>query len=394
MPKPPNTPGRGPLAEIPRCPFEHIADPNLENRQIDEIADILVKLLDKRYPFTEAQRKYLSEHYPRTIKFLRGVHPKSHGCVEASFTINRDLANNLQVGLFGKPGKEYKAVIRFSNAASLLGPDSENAQKHGSRGMAIKIFNVGGQVLNADRDGHNQDFLMINQPSFAFANTEDYLRLHHVLDTQGDKADGFFAPLRLQAPGVSDAEKQAILKYIAAENIQPDDIQRILESFKIVQQLQATPVANPLSVPYFSAAPFLFGADRVMKFSARPRVALPPAKVPDSVPDNYLRSALTESLKGNKPIIFDFLVQIRREVNEVDIENASTVWDEKAFPFVRVATITIPSPQDVDSLNTIQKCELLAFTPWHCLPEHQPIGSINRLRKAIYEASAEHRLSK
>jgi catalase len=96
-------------------------------------------------------------------------------------------------------------------------------------------------------------------------------------------------------------------------------------------------------------------------------------------------------LHGKEPIVFDFLVQIRKEVGEVDIENATTIWDEKTYPFTKVATITIPSPQEVDNAQTIAHCEQLAFTPWHALPEHQPIGSINRLRKTIYEALAEYR---
>ncbi|MGR8940534.1 MAG: catalase family protein [Gammaproteobacteria bacterium] len=398
MPKPPNTPGRGnprrPTAEIPKCPFEHIADPDLEDRQIDEIADLLVKLLEKRYPLPADQRKFLSEHYPETIRVLRGVHPKSHGCVEAVFEIDPNLSTEFQVGLFDKPGKQYKSIIRFSNAASLLGPDIDNTGKHGSRGMAIKVFSVGGKVLSDDHGAHNQDFLMINQPNFAFANTEDYLRLHRILDTQNDKADGFFAPLRLKDPTLSDAVKQQILKYIEAEKIEEDDIQRILASFKIVQSLQSTPVANPLGIPYFSAAPFLFGPDRVMKFSAQPRVQIPATKVPQPPPDNYLRASLNDSLKQREPIIFDFMVQVRKEVPQEEIENASTVWDEKDFPFVKVATITIPAPQDVDNTKAIAQCELLAFTPWHSLPEHQPIGSINRLRKAVYDASADHRLAR
>ncbi len=399
MQKPPNTPGRGEPGrrhhdDIPKCPFEHIADPDLENKQIDEIAALLVKLLEKRYPVPKDQRKFLSEHYPESIQILRGVHPKSHGCVKAVFEIDKNLSENYQVGLFDKPGKRYNAIIRFSNAASLLGPDIDSTGKHGSRGMAIKVFDVGGKMLSDDKGQHNQDFLMINQPSFAFANTEDYLRLHRVLDTQCDKADGFFAPFKLQAPNLSDAEKQTILQYIADEKIEADDIQRILASFKSVQMLHTTPVANPLGISYFSAAPFLFGPDRVMKYSVRPRVEIPPTKVPQPPPDNYLRSSMTEVLKGKEPIIFDFLVQVRTDVPEADIENALTVWDEKSFPFVKVATITIPSPQDIDTDKTIAECELLAFTPWNALPEHQPIGSINRLRKTLYDASAEHRLAK
>jgi hypothetical protein len=29
--------------------------------------------------------------------------------------------------------------------------------------------------------------------------------------------------------------------------------------------------------------------------------------------------------------------------------------------------------------------ENLSFTPWHALPEHRPLGGINRARKVIYD---------
>jgi hypothetical protein len=36
----------------------------------------------------------------------------------------------------------------------------------------------------------------------------------------------------------------------------------------------------------------------------------------------------------------------------------------------------------------------LSFTPWHALPEHKPLGSINRLRKVVYEriSNTRHQL--
>jgi hypothetical protein len=57
-----------------------------------------------------------------------------------------------------------------------------------------------------------------------------------------------------------------------------------------------------------------------------------------------------------------------------------------------VARIAIVAPQSIDSAEHQARCERLVFTPWHSLAAHQPIGSINRLRKAVYEASAQHRL--
>jgi hypothetical protein len=366
-------------ASTSRCPFEHIQNPDQEAEQIVETTDLTVKLLDKRYP------------PPKQI--LRGVHPKSHGCVKATFTINPDIPPELQVGLFAEPGKQFDAFIRFSNAAALVGPDIDKEGKHGSRGMAVKVLDVEGEVLIEDNGARNQDFLMINLPVFAFANTEDYLRLDRVLDRDNDVAAGFFAPLQLQNPAITEEQRRSILAYIEAEDISAEDIERIADSAGIVGQIQATPVANPLGIQYFSAAPFLFGSDRVMKFSAKPCAEVPPTEVPDPPPDNYLRDVLTETMSRNEELHFDFMLQVRSEGDDLGIENASSLWDEARYPFISVAKITIPAPQpEVDSEENKAHCENLAFTPWHSLPEHQPIGSINRLRQSVYQASAEHRL--
>ncbi|MER0172050.1 MAG: hypothetical protein DU489_15930 [Nitrosomonas sp.] len=365
------------MSTTPRCPFEHIQNPDLEAEQIAETTKLTVDLLDKRYP-------------PPKQK-LRGVHPKSHGCVKATFTINPDIPPELQVGLFTKPGKQFDAFIRFSNAAALVGPDTTEieidpvtkkevaVEKHGSRGMAIKVLDVGGEVLIDDNGEHNQDFLMINQPMFAFANTEDYLRLDRTLLKDDDIADSFFLPVFRPDLSVTEEQKQ-----------------RIAKSLDIVKNIiQKTDVGNPLGIQYFSAAPFLFGPDRVMKFSAKPCAEVPPSQSPPSPrPENYLRDAMTDTMTGNKFLHFDFMLQVRGKDadfgkdNEL-IENASSKWDDE---FVSVAKITIPKPQpDVNSEENKVHCEKLAFTPWHSLVEHQPIGSINRLRRDVYAASAKHR---
>ena len=90
-----------------KCPFEHIQNPDQEADQIAEITDLTVKLLDKRYP------------PPKQI--LRGVHPKSHGCVKATFTIDPDIAPEYQVGLFAEPGKQFDAIYPFFQCGSGCG---------------------------------------------------------------------------------------------------------------------------------------------------------------------------------------------------------------------------------------------------------------------------------
>lgn len=91
-------------------------------------------------------------------------------------------------------------------------------------------------------------------------------------------------------------------------------------------------------------------------------------------------------------VVFQFDVQIRAADSidpDVDIENASHAWPV-TFPFVPVATLTIPL-QEFDSPELQVRCERLVFSPWHCLEAHRPLGGINRLRRAVYEASAKFR---
>ena len=82
-----------------------------------EIAALMVRLMEQRYRDGEP--------------FLRGVHPKAHGCARATFTVKSDLPEDLRVGVFAKPGVSYAAVVRFSNAAALVGPDVQESVEDG-----------------------------------------------------------------------------------------------------------------------------------------------------------------------------------------------------------------------------------------------------------------------
>ena len=342
--------------------FDNVPDPEAEPSQIQELADLIKKLLDMRYPTPD--------------KILRGVHPKSHGCVSATFQINQDIDQDLRVGLFANPGKNYRALIRFSNASSRVAHDLKDGE-NGSRGMAIKVLDVEGRVLQDDRGKHNQDFLMINTPAFAFANVEDYLRLNQILLDNNDEPASFFAPLQVEIPGFT-----------------PEDIQRILASFQIIGQIKKIPTANPLEIQYFSAAPFLYGLNRVMKYSAKPCGDAKAQTVPENASENYLHDALVETMSKDEDICYDFMVQVRgKDEPDLGIEDATSVWGEAQTPFVNVAKITIKAPQrGIGSPKELTHCENLHYTPWQSLVEHQPVGGINRLRKNVYVSSGTHRL--
>jgi hypothetical protein len=294
--------------------LEHI--PADEAANIAKIAQLTIKQLERRY----------SDKPP----VLRGVHAKGHGCVKAKFKVDDNLPEDLRVGVLASPGREYEAVIRFSNASvSGTDPDSKLDKKlpmHGSRGMAVKLLGVAG---TPPTEGPlTQDFVMINQPMFAFANVEDYRALSEVLLRDEDKAEAFFTT---RTKLTDENGKPALAA------------QRAVRTFGIVRRIQSssltadpaayqTPPASPLDNQYSSAAPFLFGEDRAMKFSAKP-VAPSEVESPNISDPDYLCTALRKRLAAPDAgdTVFKFQVQVRTADDlaghiDTDIEDATVEW--------------------------------------------------------------------
>ncbi|MBG0794500.1 catalase family protein [Methylocystis sp. H62] len=321
--------------------------PQGEAEQIGQIIALTTQLLQMRYPEGMARR---------------GVHPKDHGCVKATFTVNSDIPPNYRAGVFATPGKKYPAWIRFSNATPFLAPDLGKNGKPDSRGMAIKLIGVEGDTLLNEPGAKTQDFLLINLPAFAFPNVSEYLEV-----------------TKIQLSNHDD-----ILPFLTQNT--PER----LKTRAVVAKILQTNVGNPLESPYFSAAPFLYGSDRVAKFSVTPRSA-EKTPVPANPTTNYLREAMKKSLDpaNGKPAVFDFKVQLRND-DSLPIEDATAEWSETTAPQQNVATIEIDQ-QDFDDAYQVTECEHMAFTPWHGLTAHQPIGGINRLRRDVYIASSKFR---
>lgn len=387
--------------------------PEQEAAWRDEIAAITVELQKKRklLPLQDGE-------------VLRGVHPKSHGCMDADFIVNKDIDSEYRVGLFARPGKHYKAKIRYSNAQVLILDDLEKqkdgSKVNGSRGMAIKVLGVKGPILFKDGRAKNQDFLMINTPEFAFGNVRDYRRLSRVLmtDPEGSNPKPYFVPAellllgimdmsgKLKPPANTDSAKVTFLRQIlkkyafAFEEFSRADMLGTINSGKAVNNIRSKTVRNPLQVQYFSAAPFRYGPDRVMKFSVAPQgVEVPQPKFSredaDALDADYLAQALKNTVKQGEKIHLSFRVQVveasklaGRKKEEM-IENASIAWAEEEYPFVEVARIVIHPVGENEQL--VDACKSLLFTPWHALAAHEPLGGINRLRKPVYDKSAECR---
>ena len=73
-----------------------------------------------------------------------------------------------------------------------------------------------------------------------------------------------------------------------------------------------------------------------------------------------------------------------------DVENAARWWIRPLDRTVPLAKIRIPR-QEFEAANQLYDREHMMFSPWNCLPEHRPLGSINRMRLAVYLASLQVR---
>jgi hypothetical protein len=339
----------------------------------------------------------MQKRYPAGRLALRGQHAKDHACVSGTLTVRDDLAEERRKGIFAAPGHEYRVWVRYSNASSAVTPDSVAggagvAGSHGSRGMAIKVLGVTGAQLIAARSETEQDFLLVNHPVFPFANVDDYEAITKVLAEDGDKPDRFFVDrIRKQAdgsPDLTDAMTRRTLRTLG--------IVRRIQSLSTTAQPAAfqTPPANPMDNQYFAGAPFMFGRDHVMRIRVTPAAASGD-DAPDLADPDYLRTSLRRRLTATDAVSarFDVQAQVRAAATlnaAIDIEDASTDWDESRFPFETLATLDIP-PQNFDTPEKRMHCEALSFSPWHGIDGHRPLGGINRLRRAVYEASLAYR---
>jgi catalase len=307
---------------------------------------------------------------------LRDQHPKSHGYLEGEFIVEENIPEHLKVGVF-KTAKTYPIWIRFSNGGS----DRDQTgnflpDRLGDiRGMAIKLMGVEGEMA-IDDPSHKgeQDFVLINNPTFFIRDVQGYLDLFPVLKAIKEGKITFNL----------DKKPKEI----------PTDLQTkfqaIAYALPVIQEMKAKEIPSPLEIIYWSATPYKLG-NHAIKFSVVPH-AIGESFNPETATDrtNYLREAITKRL-ANTDAYFDFKIQLQADAVKMPVEDPTVEWDEKESDPVKVATIKILT-QDFNTEERKNLDEKQSFSPWHSLLEHQPLGGVNRARK-IYEQLAKLRNS-
>lgn len=305
---------------------------------------------------TNGQRQNFAHHRHG----FRGTHVKSQGIVKGTMTIEKSLPSHLAQGLFATPG-EHPIAIRYANEPSFLQDD----RAPGPRGMGMKVFNVEGEFMDAvGSRNHVQDFTFNNAP---------ILELRDVTTT----AEIFDIRMR----NFNDGEA----------------LKREIEQ-RSDKDLQFAPAGLPnqhfLSYTMYSQSAYRYG-DFICKYQMTPTSKLQQdlenSKITDSSDRDQHSKWLHEYFQKNDAE-YDFRIQLCRDLEKQPVEDTSVQWNEEQAPFETVAKIIIPAGQDpMEPQRRAFWDDKVKLNVWYGLKAFQPLGSVNRLRKKVYQHSSAER---
>jgi hypothetical protein len=238
--------------------------------------------------------------------------------------------------------------------------------------MAIKLMGVEGQKLLHDvgdgsEEKYTQDFIMISSPGFF---VDDLVRYKNVLQ-------------KFLSGGT-------VAQYLSAFQLKGREIWL---AFKV----NLTLLTNPLFHQYWSMTPYRLGVPPGTRYAVK-YTAKPCSPDPSNLlhrlktyfePGFSLKAEMNKTLSASD-VSFDFFLQRSVDNDRTPIENTKIVWAETVSKPEHVATIIIPM-QNLLSSERATFCENSSFNPWHGLPEHKPLGVVNRVRRLVYPEISKYR---
>lgn len=336
-------------------------DPSVETLSPDE-ADAVASLKASFRHILETT----SQDYGHAV---RGVHAKGHGIIKGEVSVLPGLPPELAQGLFAQPGS-YEAVLRLSTSPGDILDDAVSSP----RGAALKVLGVPGERLQGEHGGE-QDFLMVNGPVFGARSPAAFAKNLKLLAATTDRAEGAKVALSATLRVVEGA-----LEALGGKSA-------------LITQLGGAPEVHPLGETYYSQTAYRYGA-YIAKFSLAPVSPSLTERTGEIVNVHNRPDALREDIADvmiEQCGTWEVRVQLCADLETMPVEDPTVRWDEAASPFVTVATFTA-APQTSWRNGTSQSEEdLLSYSPWHGLAAHQPLGAINRVRREVYDYSADFR---
>lgn len=302
----------------------------------------------------DTMREHLIQDFPPG-KYERAGNTKTHGILRGEVIIQGDLPDHLRRGIFAAP-RRYPAWVRFSGPGPHVEPDIDDV---GFVSISVKLMGVAGPKL-LDDEKHTQDLLGICTPTFVTPDTRANAKLQ------------IWSKRHMPIWYFLDPRSPHLLDFL-------------------MQGWWNETQTNPLGAYYYSCVPYLLGEGQAMQYWFRPRskVHRKIPRLPLRPPDNYLRDNMAKTLR-QQDVEFDIMVQVQTDPFRMPIENAAVRWPEKLSPSVPAATLRIPK-QEFDSPAQLAFAHNLSYNPWHCIPEHRPLGNQSRARYRMYSELARFR---
>lgn len=301
---------------------------------------------------------------------LRGVHAKAHGILKAKMEVPEGLPKTLAQGVFARPG-QFDVLMRFSTSPGDLMSDTVSTP----RGLAIKILGVEGERLEGSQDATTQDFLFANGRTFPAPNAKVFLANLKLLAATTDKAEG-------AKRGLS-----AVLRATEAA------LEAIGGKSATLVSLGGQPPTHILGETFFSQLPQRFG-DFIAKLQVAPfsenLKSLEGEKIDLSESDTIIRDEVVKFFEANSAT-WEVRVQLCTDIDDTPINTPAKAWEEKVSPFFGVARITAPQQLAWSDRKEHELGDILAFSPWHGIEAHRPLGSMMRIRKHVYERAQAFR---
>ena len=319
---------------------------------------------------TETMRSISQKTFDDTGHANRAVHAKAHALLTGEMKVLNGLPPIFAQGIFAA-SRTYPIVLRFSTTPGDILDDSVSLP----RGLALKVIGVEGERLAGSEGMSTQDFLMINAPAFGAPDAKSFLRVLKLVAATTDRGEGLKKGLSAVLRGVEWA----------------------IESFGgksgTLIALGGHPLTNPAGESYFTQVPMLYGP-YMAKFSLVPvsseLQALTGAEIDLAGRPNGLREALKSffAIHGGE---WEFRVQLLTDREKMPVEDASIVWPEDLSPYIPIARLSVLPQSAHDEARHQRLDEAMAFSPWHGVEAHRPIGSVMRARKPVYVMSSQFR---
>jgi hypothetical protein len=302
---------------------------------------------------------------------IRDAHAKSHGILRGELTVYPNLPPELAQGLFATPAT-YPVIARLSSTAGAIRSD----QLRGIHGLGIKVIGVEGPRCLPDDGANTQDLLFVTHREFPFADATTYLRRGMPL-----------AWLLSRLPDWGLRAASDVFSAVGAV-LKPVGIQ-LPEALKLF----TVPNTHILGMTFFTSAALRFG-DYVAKMCFTPLsksvVDLIPVLLPATAGPDAYRDLVVEFF-ASQTAEFELQVQLNTDLATMPIEDVTVEWPDTDSRYRGVAKLTFPVQNPATPERQAYGDDVLSFTPFRGLAAHRPLGSINRLKLRVYDASSDYR---